>query len=653
MGSLPWKICGVQLDLARQMERIDWILGFTDFLARHRFNTLVLYLEGRIRTPSFPWPSTSESYAPSEMRRVVARAAKHGIEVIPVVSTGGHAEMFLRHRQLHGLSELRGPWPGRFEREPTPGRLHQAFCPSLERTWEFLGDYLPEVAEIFPSRWFHSGLDEIWDFACCPLCRRFARGEKRQAALFAEVIRRSHRIISGACGKRMIMWDDLLEHYPSAIPKIPRDVALAAWHYDDVIQWPEGHFSNRPRIDKLALYRTHGLDAMIVTREFNTQNVETFTDYGARRRPLGGFVSIWEKSLTFHEEAYPVLAFAGRLWSSRAGTSPDKARRDGLRAIFPRATPSDLEVLALANARPPLRHLPTDLFSHLRGPLSSRERERRDANAIILSALARLARTGTAGGNPTARAERARILEDLRGRLVAENLHLEMRELATEALRRCASGENPHPFLSRLAKWRRLLARLRADRIRSWRATRRGLPANALLALFEQAGRLADQVATLARGRSARGYLRLHSILPNPYARQVLALSIRSAGTKRWVPVASGVFKQGPLSDSADFEIWFPLAGNRPLAACRIESWGHGGQGLMFLEAFNRAGRFVPARILAQHGRVTEGENVLHDDLRWAWLGEADSDPAFYNMERARRMHTLTLSMRRDPVSNP
>jgi hypothetical protein len=624
------------------METLEFIFRFTDFLARHRFNVLVLYLEGRIRTPSFPWPSDAESYSPADVRRVVAHAARRGIEVVPVVSTGGHAETFLRHPQLRGLAEMRGPWPGRFERVASPGRVPDAFCPSLEGTWEFLGSYLPEVAAIFPSRWFHAGLDEIWDMACCPLCRRFAGGERGQSALFARIVQRTHGIVTGACRKRMMMWEDMFEHYPSAAARVPRDIALALWHYEDAVGLPEGHFADRRREDKLARYGRLGFETVVVPREFNSRNVETLTDYAARHRPLGGLVSAWEKSRDLYFQSYPVLAFAGRLWSSRSSADADAARRAVALDLFPGAGEAEARALALATGRPHLGHLPDGLDRHLVGPLSAGDHQRLDANALLLPLLRRLGRR--------ARSEEGRLVAgDLRLRLEMEDLHLRMREIADSAAaaRHGLSVASRSRLSARIRAWRRALASARAKSLKLWRAARPGIPPKGPEAHFRRLGALASEVAALARGgRAGRdGLLRVRCVLPNAFARQQVEVRVRYGGSRRWTPVAAGVFKPQPLADASHFEVTHLIASGKRVAAVRLDAWGHGGQGILFVEAVNRAGRFVPRRVLSARGRVAGARNVLVDDLRWAWLGDPDAEAAFRDMPRARAVHSLVLEM--------
>ena len=48
--NINYKIRAVQLDLARQMESMEFLKGFIDFIAENHYNTLFLYLEWRVRT---------------------------------------------------------------------------------------------------------------------------------------------------------------------------------------------------------------------------------------------------------------------------------------------------------------------------------------------------------------------------------------------------------------------------------------------------------------------------------------------------------------------------------------------------------------------------------------------------------------------------
>ena len=220
-------IKAVQLDLARQMETVPFINAFTRKVAENGYNTPVLYLEGRVRTASFSL-GEGESYSPEEMREVVKCAAACGVDVVPVVSVLGHAEHFFRNPGRDEFAEERGGmcrWPVSSK---------QTFCLNQPAARQFMERYLGEVAEIFPGKNIHLGLDESFQFGFCESCR--ARREKIGfGPLFTEYVKWA----DGVCrklGKRMWMWDDMYEFFPDELANAPRDIVMCVWIYDDVGQ---------------------------------------------------------------------------------------------------------------------------------------------------------------------------------------------------------------------------------------------------------------------------------------------------------------------------------------------------------------------------------------------------------------------------------
>jgi len=637
-----WSFRGGQLDLARQMETVEYICAFTDFIARQHCNVLVLYLEARIRTASFPWPADGDCYTPVQMREIVAHAARRGVEVVPVVSNLGHAEGFLRFPQLRPLAELRDGGPGRFQQQGSRRGPFSMFCTSLPGTWEFFENYYREVAELFPGRWFHAGCDEDWDFCCCPLCRRFARGEARQAALFARHLLKTHAIITGKLGKRLIIWDDMLEHYPSAVNQLPRDVVLATWLYDDVVDLPQGHFGNRPRADKFALYQARGLDYLIVPGAgiSSLTNVTTLTAYAARHRPLGGFVSIWEKSRSFMFETYPALAYAGELWRPGGVGKSAGALSRSLARVFPSLDARQRATAVLPLSRSAGQQPATLMQQCLTGPLSALEYERRAVNRRLALDLAALRRGKHAP-------EESLVLEDLALRVDSETLAIRMRALATEIFQRqngLAAGRL-RDLRPEIRKCRNEVRRLAQARCRQWKAARPGLPAPHLDAYWHAVAAVVNQCERIATGRerTQTGIFRIECVLLNFHGAQRLAVAIRYRGSRRWIQVGSGVYKALPLNDGAFYEVWLPIAANRAVAGCRLESWGYGGLGLTYVEAINQCGRYVPGKVVASAGKVWDAGNLLTDDLQWCWLGEPDADVPFFDMARGRTKHTVEL----------
>ena len=392
MSSKTWPFRGVQLDLARQMETVEYIEGFIDLMAQWGLNTLVLYLEGRIKTESFPYPKAEASYTPEEMKRVVAHATEQGIDVIPVVSCLGHAEQFLQFPELADLGELRGGRMGRF------GAFEHCFCPSQPELYEFLDKYLTELAEIFPSPYMHLGCDEAWDFAYCDACRERAEGEEGPSAIFAKHLQSLHAI-TAKLGKRMIIWDDMFEQYEEALEDTPRDIVMCCWQYDYVSR-PRAHFRNIQRWDALADYERLGFDSIVGSRELVANNILTLTKYAAGRNPLGAFATVWEHSAGFLHAYYPNLAFAGKLWADLGGLDRAEAlKQEAVAETFPNADgPTRAALRAFMDMSGMSHSYTVDPF--LREFSPSRMEERRLLNGWLLEALqAYLPQaTGVAGG---------------------------------------------------------------------------------------------------------------------------------------------------------------------------------------------------------------------------------------------------------------
>ena len=127
----------VQIDLARQIETVDTVKAYFDTAAKAGMNMVILYLEDRIRTETYPYPSAEESYTPDQIRDMVAYADKLGLELVPVVSPIGHTERFLEHEALRPMAEMYGDIEGRFNNAGEKRGYCEA-CPKKPQTQQFM-----------------------------------------------------------------------------------------------------------------------------------------------------------------------------------------------------------------------------------------------------------------------------------------------------------------------------------------------------------------------------------------------------------------------------------------------------------------------------------------------------------------------------------
>src|SRR5690606_29367826 len=96
-----------QWDLARQVERLDWLLAQLPRYADWGYNELYLHLEDAVEYPSLPGVARADAYRHRDLGRLVDTAGRHGIRVVPIVNLLGHTQYLVKVPELRDLNELR------------------------------------------------------------------------------------------------------------------------------------------------------------------------------------------------------------------------------------------------------------------------------------------------------------------------------------------------------------------------------------------------------------------------------------------------------------------------------------------------------------------------------------------------------------------
>ncbi|MFA6101363.1 MAG: family 20 glycosylhydrolase [Victivallaceae bacterium] len=623
-----FKIRAVQLDLARQMETTDFIKSFIDFIAGNGCNTLALYLEGRIRTRTFPLPPEAESYTPEQMKDIVQYAGIKNIDVIPVISTLGHAELFLKYPELEPLAESRGEFKGRFGSD-----FKHVFCPSQIEMYKFLEKYLAEIAEIFPSQYFHAGCDEVWDIGCCNLCRERLRTGESQSDIYAKHLLEIHRIVTQKQGRRMIVWDDMFEYYPEALELLPRDIIMACWQYQTDVEKTRGHFNNRVVADSLAHYDRLGFDYLICPADYMIHNVESFTGYGAKHQPLGGWMTTWEKSESFVLQSMPAIAYAGRLWASGISGDYDLILQDVINSVFGMDDKLFFQAVKAVYSNGLYRERRISLGAFLVKRENNADNGRARLADVLLTVLP--------GYLDKVKALSRDILKEIVLSLRSEQISHELNELLPEFFK----SDADIPELS--GKLNSVVARIKTvgeARVAMWQRVRPGIAPCKMAAVYEDYLRNMMQVPALA---TKHGSLTVHFMLPDQYSAQTTRIFIKYAGKDSWEKIGEGVFKEHTFFDCFYNQL-FLIDRDKTPAALKIETLGYGGQGFTYFEVENSRGRFVPATVLNVTGSVTDPENLLSHDWRWTFAGERNTLQELLNPELAQTVHGFEVGLKPD-----
>jgi hypothetical protein len=305
-----------QWDLARQAERLDWLLAQLPRYASWGYQELYLHLEDAVEYPSLPGVARADAYTYREFATLVGAAERAGIKVVPIVNLLGHTQYLVKVPGLRDLNELRAP-------DGSP-LAHGQICPLHPRTLEVAEKLLRDMAPFCTAGKVHVGLDESFHLGRHPLSRaEIAR--HGLAAHFAGYAGRLHALAAGL-GLRMGLWADMLYYIPEAIPLLPRGVIAYDWYYYPFSRHPRVELFNFAERDLAAPLRRRGIEywGCPMNGAFRHEPLPVFGERLAnirawwdrcRRVGAGGMlVTSWEASRLALELTTVVDAAAAGLW---------------------------------------------------------------------------------------------------------------------------------------------------------------------------------------------------------------------------------------------------------------------------------------------------------------------------------------------------
>jgi hexosaminidase len=378
---------GSMLDVARWYLPPAYLYRYVETLAVHKLNRLHLHLTDdqgwRFEVHRHPrltqigaWRAESPaghasqqrydglphggSYTQTELRDLVAFAARRGVEVVPEIDLPGHTTAAIAAYPAMGNAA------GAVGAGPAVSRdwgVHRTVLNLEEPTLRFCREVLDEVMDVFPSPWIHLGGDE------CPIdeWQASARVADRIRALGLSGVGRVQEWFTRQLaahlldnGRTPIVWDE------AATPGLPPEAVVMAWRSQQygaaaaaaghqVIMAPEQYtyFDHYPSDEPGQPVAIGGLTRL--PDVFGWDPVPADAGPLVRGRILGTQGQLWTEYLPTPERvdqmAYPRLtALAERAWSSPAGSYPDFVARLAVHAE--RLAASGVSAAAAAGSPP-------------------------------------------------------------------------------------------------------------------------------------------------------------------------------------------------------------------------------------------------------------------------------------------------------------
>lgn len=246
--SLPDPIKGFCI-AAPQSDGIDAFVTFIDEeLAPRGINTLVLRVDFNYQFESRPELREENALSESDVKKLVAIADQHDINIIPQINLLGHQSWA---GDIGKLLEVYPEFdetphvemPEKYEWPNADGLYCKSYCPLHPEVHEVVFDLVDEIMEVFEAEAFHAGMDEVFYIGDdkCPRC-----GGHDKAALFAGEVTKIRNHLAEKdrelwiWGDRLLdgkttgigMWEASMNNTHRAVDMIPKDVVICDWHYN-------------------------------------------------------------------------------------------------------------------------------------------------------------------------------------------------------------------------------------------------------------------------------------------------------------------------------------------------------------------------------------------------------------------------------------
>ena len=224
---------GMHLDVSRTFFDIEFIYKFIDALAYYKINNFHWHLTDdqgwRIEIKKYPklteqgaWRGPHEVLKPAyasgmernggfytqeDIKSIVKYAADRNINIIPEIDLPGHSKaVAMTYPEI--LCETTG------KHYSVQWESNNVWCIGREDNYAMLDTIIGEMAELFPSKVFHIGGDEVnmESWMECPHCQELMKNEGMTEAVELQnwFVRRLEKILAKH-GKTMAGWDEIID----------------------------------------------------------------------------------------------------------------------------------------------------------------------------------------------------------------------------------------------------------------------------------------------------------------------------------------------------------------------------------------------------------------------------------------------------------
>ncbi len=213
---------GIMLDVSRgKVPTRATLAQLAEVLAHYKLNQLQLYTEHTFRFPSHPLiGAEAGSLSADDMLALDQVCRARHIELVPNLQSTGHMRHILSLPAYEHLAETPWKW---------------SLTPAREESYRLLDDLYGDLLPAFSVGILNVDSDETWDHG---------RGQAKELAgeggygrVYLNHILKL-RELAARHGRQIMIWADVLHHYPELIRELPADVILLDWEYEGLESYP-------------------------------------------------------------------------------------------------------------------------------------------------------------------------------------------------------------------------------------------------------------------------------------------------------------------------------------------------------------------------------------------------------------------------------
>jgi hypothetical protein len=298
---------GYMMDLSHgSLLKEEEIKRQIDFLARWKANQYFFYSEFTIELKGHPLINPGARYSQEQVARIIEYARERHVDVVPCLEYFGHMHDLFRIEKYADLAFL-----------PHGDDIN----PRNPKVKALLEDWIGQMAKLFPSPWFHAGLDEPFELEAIgsKAAGGVEPGKLYQELLLgvAEIVRKNN--------KRFLFWADvdagarIFEKYPNLVTQLPPDAVPVPWYY-----WHRPNYESffKPfgaaRIPVVAAPGINIYTDLFPDYTVMMHNIDGFVGDGLKYGAFGVLNTGWtDDAQTIYRMAWPGLAYGALVgWQS-------------------------------------------------------------------------------------------------------------------------------------------------------------------------------------------------------------------------------------------------------------------------------------------------------------------------------------------------